>query len=238
VRRVMAVLAMGLAGFGSAAPAQAGGGLDIRLGAYFPSANSDLFQDVTSLFTRGAVSGTATPPGISQSDWTGFTGGIEYNHKIAKNVEVAVHFDGYGKSLDTSYRDFTRSDGSPILQTLKLDVVPMGVSLRIVPTSRRAKVAPYLAAGVDLVYWNYQEYGDFIDFYSADKAVSTDSFQASGTSFGWHAAGGLRIAINDDVAFVAEARYLWSSANMGQDFPQNKIDLGGLFVTGGVHIRF
>jgi hypothetical protein len=229
------LLAVVLSALGATAHAQ---GFDVRFGAYFPSANSNLFADVSSLYTRGAAFGTATPPGLTQSDWEGFFGGVEYNHKIVKNVELAVSFDWYGKTLDTSYRDYVRPDDSPILQTLRLQIMPIGVSVRIVPTSRRARVAPFVVAGVDAMVYEYEEFGDFVDFFDPDLTVIPDSFISNGVGFGVHAGGGLRVALSDDFAIVGEARYYWSETDMADDFQANRIDLGGVAVTVGFHVRF
>jgi len=235
IGRLVAVVLLVLAV--SAGTARAGG-LDLRLGAYFPSTKSDLFEDVSSLYARGASFGTATPPGVQKSDWQGFFGGIEYNRKIARNVELAVSVDGYGKTLDTSYRDYVREDDSPIQQTLKLSVVPVGLSLRIVPASRHARVAPFLVVGVDAMVYRYEEYGDFVDFFAADQPIIADSFVSNGVGFGLHAGGGLRFAVGDDFAIVTEGRYFWGKKDLGDDFSNNRIDLGGFAVTAGFHLRF
>ena len=92
--------------------------------------------------SREISSSTAIPPGVEKSDWQGFFGGIEYNQKIANNVELAVSVDGYSKTLDTAYRDYVNMDDRPIQQRLQLSVLPIGLSVRLVPTSRRARGAP------------------------------------------------------------------------------------------------
>ena len=235
IGRLVAVVLVVLAV--SAGTARAGG-FDVRLGAYFPSANSNLFEDINSLYARGASFGTDTPPGVQKSDWQGFFGGIEYNHKVAHNVELAVSVDGYSKTLDTSYRDYVREDDSPIQQTLHLNVVPVGVSVRFVSTNRHTKVAPFLVLGADAMVYRYEEYGDFVDFFDDDRPVIADSFVSGGVGFGLHAAGGLRFALGDDFAIVTEGRYFWSKKNLGDDFSQNRIDLGGWAVTAGFHVRF
>jgi opacity protein-like surface antigen len=214
------------------------GGLDLRFGGYFPSADSNLFADINSLYARGAVFGTATPPGVQKEDWQGFFGGIEYNQKIASNVELAVHFDGYSKTLDTSYREYTNLDDHPIQQTLRLVVMPIGMSVRLGPTGRRHRVAPFVVAGVDAMVYSYEEWGDFIDFFDPDREIVYDSFRSDGVDFGFHLGGGLRVFVSDDVAIVGEARYYWSKTQMDDDFSRNEIDLGGLAATIGVHIRF
>jgi hypothetical protein len=215
----------------SAGPASAGG-LDVRLGAFFPRADSNLFHDDQELYL------------VQKSDWVGFAGGVEYNHVMAKNLELGIHVDGYGKTIETSYRDFVRPDDSEIYQSLRLNIVPFGITVRIVPTRKRTKVAPYVGGGVDLFYWKYEEWGDFIDFWDPDLPVYADSFLSDGVTFGFHAVGGVRFYLNRDFALVAEGRYQWAEADMGDDFAANepglvnRIDLSGASVTFGLHVRF
>jgi hypothetical protein len=215
----------------TASPASASG-LDIRLGAFFPNANSNLFLDDESLYF------------VQKSDWVGFTGGVEYNHVLAKNFEVAVHVDGYGRSIDTSYRDWMRDDGTEIFQTLRLQIVPFGVTVQFVPTRKRTKVAPFLGGGADLFYWKYEEFGEFIDFFDPDLPIYADHFIADGVTFGFHATGGVRFYLNRDFALVVRGNYQWAETDMGGDFSPNepgfinRIDLSGASVTFGLHIRF
>jgi hypothetical protein len=131
-----------------------------------------------------------------------------------------------------------RQDDSPIRQTLKLHVVPIGLSVRFVPTSRRVRFAPFVVAGVDAMVYEYEEFGDFVDFFDPDQPIVPDSFRSDGVGFGFHAGGGFRIALNEDFSVVTEARYYWSKTDMGDDFDQNEIDLGGLEATIGFRIRF
>ena len=215
----------------SAGPASAGG-LDIRLGAFVPRASSNLFVDDEELYF------------VEKNDWVGFTWGGEYNHVLVDNLEIGVHVDGYSRTIDTSYRDSTRPDGGEIYQTLKLNIVPFGLTVRLVPTSKRTKVAPYVGGGVDLFYYKYEEWGDFIDFWDPDLPVYADHFLADGVTFGFHAAGGLRFYLNRDFALVVEGRYQWADAEMGGDFSPNEpglinnLDLSGASVTFGLHVRF
>ena len=215
----------------SAGPASAGG-LDIRFGAFKPSADSNLFLDDEELYI------------VTKDDWVGFSWGGEYNHVLVDYVEVGIHVDGYQKTIETSYRDFVRPDGSDIYQSLKLDIIPFGLTLRLVPTSKRTKVAPYIGGGVDLFYWKYAEWGDFIDFWDPEMAIYYEEFYSDGVTFGFHAAGGVRFYLNRDFALVVDGRYQWAEAEMGGDFSPNepgltnRLDLSGATVTFGLHMRF
>ena len=213
-------------------------GFDLRIGGFFPRGNETLFQDDRALYF------------VEKSDFNGVYGGIEYNRVLLDNVELGIHLDGYGRTVDTSYRDYTWDDGTEIRQSLKLTMVPLGVSLRFVPTSKRAKIAPFVGGGVDAIFYKYEEYGDFVCFPPAsgtcrfDYDIVPDAFVSESTAFGFHALGGVRVYINRDFAIVAEGRYQWATDEMGDDFAPNEpglvntLDLSGWTVTVGVHVRF
>ena len=225
MRRAAAVLTLGVV---MAWPATArAGGLDIRIGGFQPHANSNLFDDDASLYT------------IRNRNWRGITGGAEFSSRIARNLEIGFHLDGYERQRDTHYRDFVREDGSEIRQKLKLDIVPVGVTVRLVPTSRHARIAPFIGAGVDAFFWKYEEFGDFVAFpFEPGDPIIADSFRSDGVATGFHVAGGLRLFVSDDVGLTGEVRYTAAKGNMGDDFRGNRIDLGGFGATVGMHLRF
>src|SRR5258708_16797746 len=145
----MAVLTLALV---AAVPASArAGGLDLRLGAFFPSANSNLFDDDNQLYLHNGHP-------VTKSDFKGIYGGLEDNARLARNVEIGFSVDGYGRSLDTSYRDFVSPSGAEIRQTLKLNIVPLWLSIRILPTARRPALAPYVAVEPALSIWTHQQF--------------------------------------------------------------------------------
>jgi hypothetical protein len=228
MRRVLAVLTLGIV---AALPSPAAaGGLDLRVGGFFPAEKGTLFEDVRELYS------------VNDGDWKGVYGGVEYSFGLGEKLELGLHVDGYGRTRNTFYRDFTRPSGREITQELKLQTVPMGVTLRFVPRPGRGEVTPYLGVGADLVYWKYEEFGDFIDFESERQDVIPDFFQADGTAPGFHVAAGVRVPVSYDFSIVGEARYLWAKDDMGDDFGAytgpDKLDLSGFTATLGVNIRF
>ncbi len=118
-------------------------------------------------------------------------------------------------------------------------MVPLGVSLRAVPTSRRARVAPFVEVGADVVFYEYREFGDFIDFQDPTRAIYSDAFKASGAAPGFHVAGGIRVPVSDDFNIVGQYRYqIAKKKDMGDDFGGLALDLNGGMATFGVNIRF
>lgn len=203
------------------------GGLDIRVGAFLPEAKSDIFADTHELF------------GTTKKDWRGVSGGVEFNAGVGQNLEVGFGIDAYSKSKDTFYVDFERPSGADISQTLKLTVVPVSVSLKLLANNRRGAITPYLMVGADAYFYQYEEDGDFIDFQSSDLEIGSDFFKSSGVAPGFHVGGGLRVPVGDDFSITGEARYHFAKeVDMKDDFSRNRIDLSGLAVTVGMNLRF
>lgn len=208
------------------------GNLEVRAGRFTPRTDSNLFRDASELFT------------VSKKDWRGWTGGLEYNTEITPQFEVGVSLDGYSQSIDTNYREFTRPNRREILQTLKLSIVPVGVSLRVLPFERDAVLRPYVAVGGDVIFWRFEEFGDFIDFNSPTRDILADSFRSEGVKVGAHVAAGVRVRLSHDLSATGEWRYLAASrAEMGDDFKAqapdvNELDLTGHSLTFGVNLRF
>ena len=226
----------------SAGRAEAGG-LDLRIGGLFPRgrdcgipsavpAEYTLFQDVCELYFVG------------KNDFDGVYGGIEFNQVLTHYLEVGVHYDYYSRTTDTSYRNYTRPDGTEIRQSLRLRVAPLGVTIRLLPTSKRHKLVPYVGGGVDALFYEYEEYGDLIDFSDPTLPIRSDRIVDDSTAFGVHALGGFRAYLNRDFAIVGEGRYQWGKHDMHGDFSPNApglvntIDLGGWTFTVGLHVRF
>jgi hypothetical protein len=237
MRRACFLLAFALV---AALPAAAfADGFEVRLGAFFPSTGAatdpdncttgcNIFQDTEALF------------GATKAGWTGPFGGIEYSRRVAPHVEIGLHIDGYGRKRETQYRDYTwQDDDSPIRQTLQVSAVPIGLSVRLLPTKSRAGFVPYVTAGADIIIWDYREKGDFIDFGTPGLDVNYDEFKSSGATPGLHVAAGFRAPISYDLSLTAEARYLFAKkTDMGGDFSAYSIDLSGASATVGLLVRF
>jgi hypothetical protein len=202
------------------------GALQLRLGGFFPQADSTLFQDDSALYFVG------------QDDWNGFSGGLEYTMRLTQGVHLGFHVDGYTQTVHTSYRDFVHESGREIQQSLQLDVVPLGVSVHFVPIDRRGKVTPYILAGADVFFYEYEEWGEFVDFDSPDLDVLNDSFVSYGATPGFHVAVGLRVPLNRDWSLFGEGRYQWAKADMGDDFRGSELDMSGVTATFGVRLQF
>lgn len=206
--------------------------LQLRIGGFMPRADSNLFRDDTELYT------------VDKDDWQGVTGGAEFTFEPSDHVEFGVHLDGYSRTVDTNYRDYTRPGGGEILQSLRLTVVPLGATLRLLPTDRYATLQPYVGVGPDIFFYKYEEFGDFIDFGSEDLDIVSDHFRSEGGAPGFHVTGGLRVRLGHDFSVLGEARYQWAKQDLGDDFraqpgqDELELDMSGLSVVVGLSIRF
>jgi opacity protein-like surface antigen len=223
--RLVGTLLITLAVTAVTASSSLASGLDLRAGAFFPRADSNLFDDDSELYT------------VDKDDWIGFNGGAEFAWSFGEKFELGFHIDGYNRSINTEYRGFERESGRAITQTLELTTVPLGFTVRFVPGGRH-RVTPYFGGGADVVFYEYQEFGDFIDFEDPDLPVIGDDFFSDGSAFGLHAVAGVRIPVSYDFAITGEVRYIWAKADMGDDFRGNEIDLSGPSATIGLHITF
>lgn len=229
-----------------ASSALAGGSFEVRLGAFVPAANSNLFADTNELFAVESVARRLAeidfdriPDGVSKADWVGGMGGAEIAGRIGRNVELGFHVDGYSRQLDTVYRDHFHQDWRMVPQTFRLQFVPVGVSFRLINNSRRARLSPYVSVGGDMVHYSYTEEGEFVDFYDANKEIYDDYFESSGWLPGAHVAAGVRVPVGDDFRLVLEGKYLWTARKlMNGDRSLNEIDASGLAITAGLNVRF
>jgi hypothetical protein len=228
--RPTAIMIVGLL---AALPSTAGAtSLQLRLGGFLPRADSNLFRDDSELYT------------VDKEDWRGFTGGAEFTIEPSDHVEFGLHLDGYSRTVDTNYRNYTRPSGGEILQSLRLTLVPLGATVRLLPSDRYATLQPYVGVGPDLVFFKYEEFGDFIDFGSEELDIVADHFRSDGMKPGFHVVGGLRVRIGYDFSIVGEARYQWAKGELGDDFrPQPgqdalRLDMSGLSAVVGLSLRF
>lgn len=201
-------------------------GLELRIGGMMPRAKSILFDDSVALYQ------------VEKDDFAGAFGGIEFTRNLSANLELGLSIDGYGKEIPTSYRDFTRPSGREIEQTLRLAIVPASAIVRLLPSGRYRKLTPYVGAGVAAIFWQYEEFGDFIDFDASGQPVVADSFKSTGTTTGLVLNAGLRYSINEDFQVTADFRNFSGKQKMGGDFAPNEIDVSGAALTLGFRLTF
>lgn len=164
--------------------------------------------------------------------------GAEWLVGLGSHVEVGVGVGFYQRTVPSTYRNFVNRDGSEIEQDLKLRMIPVTASVRVLPLGRRGSFQPYLGGGVGVFNWRYSEAGEFVDF--SDFSVFRDRFVASGTATGPVVFGGARFPVGDRWAAAGELRFQRARGQVGMSrgFLADDIDLGGLTMQLSLQVRF
>jgi opacity protein-like surface antigen len=99
------------------------------------------------------------------------------------------------------------------------------------------RVVPYIGAGLGMMYYEFDQKGDFID--TGTLAVNNDQLHSAGWAPTAQALAGLEWSMGPGWALRTEARYLTGSAALGSDFQGfHRIDLSGMTSSVGFFIRF
>jgi hypothetical protein len=157
-------------------------------------------------------------------DFNGASVGAEWLIPIGDYFEAGAGLGFYRRTVPSVYADFVDDDGTEIDQDLRLRIVPLTATVRVLPLGQSSGVQPYLGVGVGLFNWRYSESGEFVDF--RDETIFRESYVADGNNAGVVALGGLRFA-GDTFAGGGEIRYQRAEGDLDNRFAGNKIDLGG-----------
>jgi opacity protein-like surface antigen len=162
--------------------------------------------------------------------------GLEWTLPVGDFLEFGAGAGFTSRRVPTVYTGFVNRNGAEIEQDLRLRVVPLTVTARVLPFGRSRAVQPYLGGGVGFLNYRYSEIGDFVDF--TDRSVFSDRFIATGTAIGPVALAGLRIPLGDTWALGGEARYQKAEADLSEDFLGPTLDLGGMHYLFTVQVKF
>ena len=162
-------------------------------------------------------------------DFNGATVGAEWLIPLGEYFEAGAGLSFSRSTVPSVYADFVDTDGSEIEQDLRLRVIPVAFTVRVLPLRQTSPVQPYFGGGLGLFAWRYSESGEFVDF-QRRNAIFRDQFVASGTETGPVVLGGIRFA-GDAISGGFEVRYLSADAPLGRPFAivqtDPRIDLGG-----------
>lgn len=162
--------------------------------------------------------------------------GGEWLVGLGQFVEAGVGASFSRRTVPSVYADFVDSDGSEIDQDLRLQIVPVTFSARVLPFGQRSAIQPYFGAGVSVYRWEYEERGEFVDF-GARRTIFRDEYTIAGRTAGAVILGGLRLA-GDRAAAGVEIRRQMGRAALDNRFSSDTLDLGGWTVNMTLGVRF
>ena len=171
------------------------------------------------------------------SEFTGPTIGGEWLIPFGNYLEGGIGASFSRRTVASVYDKFIDRDGTEIDQDLRLRLVPIDFTVRVLPLGQASGVQPYVGAGLGLVSWRYSESGEFVDF-GAGNVIFRDSFVADGSATGPVVLGGIRFA-GDRVSAGGEVRFRAAEGELPEGvFAAPKIDLGGWTYQATFGVRF
>ena len=209
--------------------------LGIR-GAYaMPSGGSDLFDFIQDQLT------------VESGDFNGPAFAFDVGVPVGTRLDVVVGYEFARGTANSEYRDLVDNNELPIQQqsSLRQNALTGSARFLLVPRGRNVgrfawipnRVTPYVGAGGGLLWWKFQQRGDFVDF--QDMGIFTDVFESTGTTPSAHVFGGMDIQVYKRLLVSFEGRYLWASDALGPDFIDfEPIDLSGFRLSTGINILF
>ncbi len=206
----------------------------VRLGYAFPRAGSEIFD-----FTREQLT-------VDKRDFNGLSAAGEVTVRATDRLDAALNLGVEWSNTRSEFRDWVDDNDLPIEQDTRFTRVPvtLGVKAYLLERGRRIsrsawipkKWAPYLGAGAGIVWYRFEQIGDFVDFDTLE--IFFDEFESRGSSPVAYLAGGLDFSLGPRWLVNGEARYSWASAEMGRDFVGfDKIDLTGFKGMLGFSVR-
>ena len=163
------------------------------------------------------------------ADFNGAAVGAEWLVPLGNFVEAGAGIGFSRRTVPSVYDAFVDVDGSEVEQDLRLRLVPVTLTMRVLPLGQTSPFQPYVGGGLGIVNWRYSESGEFIDF-ARRNAIFREQYVGSGSATGPVALGGIRFA-GDVMAGGFEIRYQGADADPDGDFdavdPRLRIDLGG-----------
>jgi opacity protein-like surface antigen len=170
-------------------------------------------------------------------DFNGATFGGEWLFGFGDYLEGGVGAGFYQRTVPSIYDRKVRDDGSELEQDLKLRVVPITVTGRVLLAGRRS-VQPYIGGGIGFFNWRYSEVGEFID--ERTDITFRDRFVSSGTAPGGIFLLGVRAPVADVWLLGAEVRGQWAKGKIDDEAGMlgDRIDLGGWTTSFTFALRF
>jgi len=214
---------------GSAAPAAAQQTFNFSLGYFTPRGEDARVEGDVLNANRNFLA-------FDIKDFNGAAVGAEWLIPIGNYIEGGIGVGFSRRTVASVYNDFVDIDDTEIEQDLRLRLVPIAFTFRVLPLGQSSKVQPYFGAGLGIINWRYSESGEFIDF-GAGNAIFRDQYVADGSETGPVVLGGIRYA-DEAVSVGGEVRYHSAEGELDERFAGPRIDLGGWTYQMTVGVRF
>jgi len=210
------------------------GSWTFRTGIAVPTANSDVFGQITDQLT------------LDRLDFSSATLGTALAISLSSRNDIVFDVSYSNAHRASEFRDWVDNNDQPIRQSTSLRRIPITVGLRHYITSRGrslgrfawipARRSLYAGVAAGMMEYKFYQKGDFIDFETLN--VFSDEFVSRSWTPVAQATLGLDMGLGSFTMLNLEARYTWANAHMSADFVGfDRIDLSGASVTAGLAFR-
>lgn len=206
-----------------------------------PREASDLFDFVREEMT------------ITRGDFSGPLLGADVALALTGWLDVVLGVEGTSGTRDSELRHWVEN-GFPIRQTTEFGWTRATASGRVylLPRGRTigthawvpARFSPFVGGGAGVVWYTFEQFGDFIDYRTVDDPegpeIFTDRLSSTGAGTTTHLLGGLEVSLTRSLVLRGEHRYNWGSAPVDAFVFSGfeDIDLAGHRTTIGIAKRF
>ena len=209
--------------------------LGLHTGLFFPKADSDLFDMVTSELT------------LEKSDFRAWDFGFDFGFHLHDRIGLVFRCDYFDRSARSEFRDYVDEQGLPITQKTSFSQtsITAGVKYSLTRRGRRlsefawlpSRIVPFVECGIGTVHYSFEQSGDFVD--SATLEIFPATLKSSDWTEVGYLGGGTDIYLLRNIYLALDLRYSWASQGLGKDFTGfDDIDLSGLRVTAGINWHF
>jgi len=211
------------------------GAFAVRGGFDLAGAGSDLFAFVTDELT------------VNRRDFSSATLVFDVGFKVTPRVAAVFSVGTSRSTMPSEFRHWLDNNGRPIQQTTEFQRVPLTLALKTYLTDTGRSIgrfawipkrfAPYVGGGGGVMWYRFQQNGDFIDFDTLK--VFPDFFVTEGWAPTVLGFGGVDVSLSSRFAVTTEGRYQWARGTMSSDFSGfERLDLSGFALTSGITIRY
>jgi len=217
--------------------------INFTFGGFFPKSFDSRVEGDVLVENCFEIDGACSFLDFDTDGFKGLTFGGEYLIPIGRFVEAGAGISYYKKTVDSRYALLVADDPSTpqeeeddILQDLSVRQVPLAFTVRVLPLGASNPIQPYVGGGINVIFWNYKEEGEFVDEFND---VFIDTFEDSGTKVAPTILAGIRFAMQ---GFSVGGEFRWQKADADLDptggFLGSKIDLGGYSFQATFGVRF
>jgi hypothetical protein len=203
----------------------------------FARAGSDVFDFVQDQLT------------VDKGDFNTGAFATDLGITLSPRADAVIGVDFSRASVASEYRNFVDNNRQPIEQTTTLQELNLSGSIRFALTARGREISrlawvpravvPYVGAGGGMMWYQFQQVGDFVDALDPRMPVFPDVFKAQGWTPSAQVFGGVDLKMYRRLFLTMDGRYVWAAGELGRDFENfDPIDLAGFRFGAGINFLF